>query len=33
MTLKSESELGDIYVSFIFGSVSLYRLQIKCVGL
>ena len=30
MNLESESELGDTYISFIYGSISFYRLKITC---
>ena len=29
MNLKNESELGDIYISFIYRSISFYRQHLK----
>ena len=29
MNLKNESELGDIYISFIYSSISFYRQHLK----
>ena len=30
MNLENESELGDTYISFIYGSISFYRWKITC---